>query len=171
MPRSGASHGSRSTRRRVAVALCGLAQLGHAHWFFGNLYEAIVKVPDRLALSVHTDVEQAVSPLGPGSPVRYYAAAAPATLPAVLAAGVFGWDDRNSRAMLAAAAGCSILGGAAGAYLVRAVNMRLFFDPQPLAEGERDTLLRTWYLVNGARLVVTGAAGLAAHKARARLAQ
>ena len=27
-----------------------IAQVGYAHWFFGNLYEAVVRVPDRLAM-------------------------------------------------------------------------------------------------------------------------
>ena len=33
------------TRRRVLVVLLALAILGHAHWFFGNLYEAVVLIP------------------------------------------------------------------------------------------------------------------------------
>jgi hypothetical protein len=32
-------------RRRVLVVLLALAVLGHAHWFFGNLYEAVVLIP------------------------------------------------------------------------------------------------------------------------------
>jgi hypothetical protein len=35
-------------QKRIATIL-SVAQLGYAHWFFGNLYEAIVKVPSRLA--------------------------------------------------------------------------------------------------------------------------
>ena len=37
--------GSWSPRRRATGSLLTIAQLGHAHWFFGNLYEATVKVP------------------------------------------------------------------------------------------------------------------------------
>ena len=33
------------TRRRLLVVLLALAVLGHAHWFFGNLYEAVVLIP------------------------------------------------------------------------------------------------------------------------------
>jgi len=38
----------RSRPRRAALWLA-IAQLGYAHWFFGNVYEAVVRVPDRLA--------------------------------------------------------------------------------------------------------------------------
>jgi hypothetical protein len=37
--------GSLSPRRRATGTLLTIAQLGYAHWFFGNLYEAIVKIP------------------------------------------------------------------------------------------------------------------------------
>lgn len=61
-------------RHRVAVGLLALAQVGHAQWFLGNLYEAIVKVPDLLArhdAGSNRDGKGALSPFGPGSPVRY----------------------------------------------------------------------------------------------------
>jgi hypothetical protein len=131
-----------------------------------------VRVPDLLGR--HDEVPGrggALSPLGPGSPVRYYAAAMPATTPAVLAAAACGWDRRESRSWLATAAACSIAGSAASVYLVRAVNLRLFFGDQPLGADERDRLLRTWYRVNAARIAVAGGTLLAAHKARTRLLQ
>lgn len=157
-------------RRRLAAALPGLTQLGHAHWFFGNLYEAVVKIPDRLAShDSPRGSEGAVSPFGPGSPVRYYAAAAPATSPAVIAAAVLGWGNRSSRPWLVSAVACSVLGSAATAYLVRAINLKLFFNAEPLAAAEQEVLLRTWYRVNAVRLVLAGAAGVSAHQAKSRL--
>jgi hypothetical protein len=36
-----------STQR--VCTLLSIAQLGYAHWFFGNLYEAVVRAPDRVA--------------------------------------------------------------------------------------------------------------------------
>ncbi|MQA78468.1 MAG: hypothetical protein GEV10_08315 [Streptosporangiales bacterium] len=131
-----------------------------------------MKVPDRLA--AHGSPRRSgsvVSPLGAGSPVRYYAAAAPATSPAVLAAVVTGWDDRSGRRWLLTAATCSIVGGALGAYLVRAVNLRLFFGTRSVTGDERAMLLQTWYRVNAIRLVATGGAWFAAYKARSRLLQ
>lgn len=158
----------RMSRHRVAGRLLGLAQLGHANWFFGNLYEAIVQVPDLLA-SYRRSTDQAMSPVGPGSPVRYYAATVPATFPALIAAAVVAWDDRRSRPWLITAAACSVSGAALTAYLVPTVNMKLFFGTQAPTTAEQQHLLRTWYRFNTARLAVTGAAWLAAGKARSRL--
>jgi hypothetical protein len=49
-----------------------VARAGLAHWFFGNLYEAIVHVPERLT------PDDAL--FTAGSPVRYYLPVAPVTL-------------------------------------------------------------------------------------------
>lgn len=38
-----------AARPKRVAALLTIAQLGYAQWFFGNLYEAVVRVPDRLA--------------------------------------------------------------------------------------------------------------------------
>jgi hypothetical protein len=156
------------SRYRVASSLLGLAQLGHAQWFFGNLYEAVVKVPDLLA-SRGRGTDPPLSPVGPGSPVRYYAAAVPATFPAVIAAAVAGWDNRSSRPWLVTAAACSVCGAAVTAYLVPAVNLKLFFSNQELTATEREDLLRTWYRASALRLAATGVAWLAAGRARSRL--
>ena len=136
----------------------GVAEFAHAQWFFGNLYEAVVRVPDLLA-------EQPVttSPFGHGSPVRYYAAAVPGTFPAVLAAAV---GSRRDRASLLAAAACSVAGAGITGYLVRTVNRRLFFGAETLTPEERDDLLRTWYRLNSVRLAAIAAAWLATHSAR-----
>lgn len=158
--------GSARRRRNITAGLLGLVQLGHAYWFFGNLYEATARIPDRLAAR---STERVLSPFGPGSPARYYVPAAPATFPAAVAAAVSGWSWRRSRGWLIATAACSISGGAATAYLVRTVNMKLFFRAQPLTATERETLLHTWYCVNAFRLVAGGGAWLAAQKARSRL--
>src|ERR671937_2872016 len=82
-----------TSRRRVAAAFLGIAGWGHAHWFFGNLYEAVVRVPHRLA-SERSAGGTATSPFGAGSPVLYYVPAMPATSPAALAALMFGWNNR-----------------------------------------------------------------------------
>lgn len=146
---------------RVTNALLGLTQLGHAAWFFGNLYEAVAKVPDRMATG-----ERGTSPLGPGSPVRYYAAAGPVAVAPLVAAAVL---DRDLRPYLVPAAACSLAAAAATGYLVKTVNLKLFFGTEPVGADERATLLRTWYRVNAVRLGLAGAALAAAGIARARL--
>ncbi|MET9019556.1 anthrone oxygenase family protein [Actinopolymorpha sp. NPDC004070] len=154
-------------RRRLTGRLLTLAQLGHAHWFFGNLYEAVVRVPDRLAAGA--ECERAHSPLGPGSPLRYYVPAVPATFPASLAAVWSGWDDcPESRRWLVVAASCSISGAAVTAVLVP-LNLRLFFATEQSPAAEREELLRTWYRLNALRLATTAAAWIATRQAAARI--
>lgn len=146
---------------RAAYRLLGVARTGQAAWFFGNLYEAVVPVPDHLP-----------SPggvLAPGSPVRYYAAAAPAAVPTLLAAVALGWPARQGRPWLALSAAGTVAGVAATAYLVRTVNLRLYYGTDPVPDAERAALLRRWHRVNAARLAVTGVAWLAAGRARTRL--
>jgi hypothetical protein len=155
-------------RRRVAAVLLDASRFGHAQWFFGNLYEAVVRVPHRLA-SEQRDRNGTASPLGQGSPLRYYVPAVPATFPAAAAALISGWSDREIRLWLVGGAVCSLSGAAATAYLVRTVNMKLFFGDQRLAVDERERLLRQWYRLNAVRLVASGGAWLAARTARSRL--
>ncbi|HEX3647093.1 MAG TPA: anthrone oxygenase family protein [Pseudonocardiaceae bacterium] len=146
---------------RTAARLLGVAQVGQAGWFFGNLYEAVVPVPDHLP--------PVGTPLASGSPVRYYAAAGPAAVPTLLAAAALGWPAKDSRAWLALSAACTLAGVAATAHLVRTVNLRLFQDTGPVAADERAALLRRWHRVNAVRLALTGVAWLAAGRARAGL--
>jgi hypothetical protein len=145
--------------------LLTVAQTGHAYWFFGNLYEAVVKIPDLLA-SEHPDQRRSV--FSPGSPARYYAPAAPVTFAATLGALAAGWHMPGRRRWIAAAAAATISGGALGVYLVRVINLRLFFSGQQLTATERETLLRAWYRLNALRLIAVGGAWLAAQKARSR---
>ena len=105
-----------------------------------------------------------MTPLERGSPVRYYAATAPVTFPALIAATVAGWHDRSRRPWLVTATALSISGAGITAYLVRAVNLDLFFRVQVTAE-DRENLLRTWHRLNMVRLAVTGSAWLAARRA------
>lgn len=157
-------------RRRATAALLALARLGYAHWFFGNLYEAVVRVPDHLARTGTAAAEDGrpTALLRPGSPVAYYVPGAPITVGATLGALVAGWDTPGDRRWLATAAACTLSGVAATAYLVRAVNLRLFFARESVSPAERDRLLRTWYRLNGFRLVAVGGAWLAAHRAASR---
>jgi hypothetical protein len=152
-------------RKRVA-ALLTLAQLGYAHWFFGNLYEAVVRVPDRLA-----EDRPLPSVLSSGSPLRYYLPGIPVVLGATLSALVAGWPSRYDRPWLGAAAASTLSGLILTVYLVRAVNLRLFVAGQNLSPGDQDRLLRIWYRVNAVRLLTVGSAWLIAARLRwARLA-
>jgi Domain of unknown function (DUF1772) len=156
-------------QQRFTTRLLDLAQLGHAHWLFGNIYEAVVKVPDRLAAEHAARVSvdgRAASLFEPGSPVRYYIPAAPLTLAATLGAVVTGWRTARARRWLATAAAGSMTGAAATAYLVRRVNPPLLYSADPPSPAARHDLVRTWHRINLLRVAAAGVALYATHRAR-----
>jgi hypothetical protein len=159
--------GQTSSDRRDAFAdrLLGVAEFTHAHWFFGNLYEALVKIPDRVAAS-EASPGLPRTPFGAGSPGRYYVPIAPLCAPAAVAALLSGWEHSDSRPWLIAGAASSITGAAATAYLLRSINPTLFFSPQPLDEARRKPLLKRWYRVHALRLTASAVALAAIHQAR-----
>jgi hypothetical protein len=102
-----------SYRRPATAGLLTLAQLSYSHWFFGNLYEAIVKVPNRLAddYEPSTQVDRRMpSIVSAGSPVRYYLPMTPLAIGAPLVALAAGWNNSRSRPWLAATAVGTITG-------------------------------------------------------------
>lgn len=162
---------SSSRRQRTAAALLTLAQVGQAQWFFGNLYEAVVKVPDRLAgqrdLAVPAGQPVTVRAImRAGSPVRYYLPAGPTAAGAAMAALVAGWDGSSSRRWLAASAVASLSGAALTTCIVSEVNISLFFASDPPTAAERAALLRRWHRVNMIRLAVAAAAWATAQRAK-----
>jgi hypothetical protein len=97
-------------QKRVATLLT-IAQLGYAHWFFGNLYEAVVRVPDRLAKDYAPGVadRRLAFVRSAGSPVRYYRPGVPVVLGATPSALVAGWTSRHDRPWLGATAVSALL--------------------------------------------------------------
>lgn len=159
--------GQTSSGRRDLLAdrLLGVAEFSHAHWFFGNLYEVLVKIPHRVAAS-EASPGLPRSPFGAGSPGRYYAPIAPINTPVAIAALLAGWNKSDSRVWLVAAAASSATGAAATAYLLRSINPVLFFSPHPLSEMRRKPLLKRWYRVHAVRLTASAVALVAIHQAR-----
>lgn len=159
--------GQTSSGRRDILAdrILGVAEFSHAHWFFGNLYEVLGKIPHRVA-AAEASRELPRSPFGAGSPGRYYAPIAPINAPAAIAALVAGWNHADSRPWLLVAAASSTTGAAATAYLLRSINPDLFFSPQPLSETRRNPLLKRWYRVHAVRLAASAVALAAIHEAR-----
>jgi hypothetical protein len=144
-------------RPRHIARLQTAARLGLAHWFFGNLYEEVVRMPARIA-----DHPSPGGPFAPGSPVRYYLPAAPVTLATTLACVAAGWHRRADRQTLAAAGLLTATGAALTGHLVRAVNLRLLEDAKrPADPEERQRLVEHWHRVNRIRLVVVAAAAIA----------
>ena len=140
------------------MKLLSMTQLAYAHWFFGNLYEAVVHVPDRLA----SEDQRLDSLVSPGSPVRYYLPGIPVLIGGTVAAAASGWKVRGERPWLLALGSTTFAGLAATVYLVQRVNRRLFVAGQPVEPAEREQLLRMWYRLNLVRLAAAGAAMLVA---------
>ncbi|MEZ2390474.1 hypothetical protein AB6813_13170 [bacterium RCC_150] len=145
--------------------LLTFAEFTHAHWFFGNLYEALAKVPHRVAATEAT-MELSRTPFGAGSPGRYYVPLGPLNVPAAVGSLVAGWKREDSRPWLILAAASSAIGGAATAYVLRSLNPPLFFSPEPLSDEKRKPLLKKWYRVHGVRLAASAVALAAIHHAR-----
>jgi hypothetical protein len=161
---------SATHQARCTATLLELAQLAHAQWFFGNVYEAVVRVPERLADSVRDGIDQRPATLlGAGSPVRYYVPAAPIAVASTVGAVITARGNARGRRWLAISSGCWLSGAALTAYLVRKVNITLFFAsdaaalPSPV---DREALLRTWYRLNVLRIAAAGGALFATYRAK-----
>jgi Domain of unknown function (DUF1772) len=159
-----------ATSRQLNRLLLDLAQLGHAQWLFGNIYEAVVKIPERLAAEPSAPAPAGAGPgrpsvLAPGSPLRYYAPAALITLAATAAAVSRGWQVDGARRWLTVTAGCSIAALLITGYLIRTVNLKVMFAATSPPPAERDALIRTWYRLNRVRIAAAAGALLAANRA------
>jgi hypothetical protein len=114
--------------RRLFLGLMACAVLGHAHWFFGNLYEGLVLAPGWTSVA-GGPLAVADGVLAPGSPVRYYIPITPLTVLVTLAAVAAGrrTAPTTRRALLIGLA-LTIAGAAVTGYLVTQINLELFFD-------------------------------------------
>jgi hypothetical protein len=126
------------------------AQLGQAGWFFGNLYEGVVGMPQLLM-----DARPMRQPrlLATGSPVRYFVPVAAVALGATGITLSKSWRSGAAPRLTTAAA--ASVGAALGlsAYLIRMVNLPLLTSSEPLTDPERRRLAAIWHRTNAARLV------------------
>jgi len=112
-----------------------------------------------------------MSVLGSGSPVKYFLPGVPVVVGATLSAMIKGWKWRSERPWFVSLALSTLLGFAVTAYLVRTVNIKLFFARQRLTEPDRPHLLRIWYRANILRLLTAGCALLVAAHLTSRLSR
>jgi anthrone oxygenase-like protein len=166
MPHFLARHFPDTTATALSIARFGLAQA-----FFGNVYEAVARIPDRLARERDLAVpagEAVTLPamLRSGSPVRFHLPVGPVVLGATASALVAGRGAPPARRRwsMVSAAG-TLVAVSSTAYVVRAINVPLFFAPDAPAPGEREALLRRWHALNTVRTVATAVAWAAARRA------
>ncbi len=152
--------GKQGMRSRAVWA--AVARLGQVHWFFGNVYEAMVDMPQLLA---DARSDRAPKLLGAGSPLRYYLPVAPVTLAATAATLVDHWRSGGDRRVIITAAVSTTAATALTAYLVRTVNLRLLRSNEPLSATEVRRLLRLWHRGNLLRLLALTVAIWALHLA------
>ncbi|GAA3388513.1 hypothetical protein [Cryptosporangium minutisporangium] len=140
------------------VALTCLAVLGHAHWFFGNLYEAIVLAPGWRSMA-DEPLSVGGGVLAPGSPVRYYVPITPLTVLVTVSAGIAGWRTPDGpHPALGLGVALSLISAAVTGYIVARVNLPLFFVADTPAE-QKVMLARRWARLNYIRLTTLGATG------------
>ncbi len=151
-------------RKTRIVRLLGIANVAYAHWFFGNLYEAVARIPDHFSDKYKEGERDDRLPtiISRGSPARYYVPGVPVVVGATLSIVLAGWKSRRDRPWLAALAVNAVSGLAVTVYLMRAVNLKLFVRGQRLASGDRQRLLNKWYRLNAFRLLAVGAAWIVA---------
>jgi hypothetical protein len=131
--------------------------LGHAHWFFGNLYEGLVLAPGWASVA-GGPLEVAGGVLAEGSPVRYYIPITPLTVLVTAAAALAGWRARSPAGrMLLAGLTLTVAGAAVTGYMVGQINLDLFFDAAT-APDRREALADRWVLWNYVRLATVGGA-------------
>jgi Domain of unknown function (DUF1772) len=156
--RKGGDVRNRLSNRGTKSRWAAVAGLGQIHWFFGNVYEAVVDVPQLL---VDAQPNRVPRLLGAGSPLRYYVPAAPVTLVATVVALVGSWRSGGDRTMIATAAASTAGAAAVTAYLVKIVNLRLLGGGTPISAAEGRSLVSTWQRGNLVRLLLLGIAALA----------
>ncbi|MEN3616082.1 anthrone oxygenase family protein [Plantactinospora sp. ZYX-F-223] len=162
----------RPARHQFTDALLTVAQFGQAHLFFGNLYEAVVKVPDRFA--EHRDLAtppgataSLASLLRPGSPVLYFVPSGPITVAMAVGALATGWRGPN-RHWLTASAAATVAMALQTAHLNRTVNRPLFLHQTEPTTAERTALLRRWYRMNAIRMATLAIGWVTARQAKTR---
>jgi hypothetical protein len=96
--------------------------------------------------------------MGPGSPVRYYAPAAPLAFGGTAVALVGSWRSGGDRYLITATAVSMASAAALSAYLIRSVNVQLLISDEPLSERDRHRLVATWHRTNAVRLVALAVA-------------
>lgn len=144
------------------------ARLGLTAWFFGNLYEGLVGMPQLLA---DAQPRRAPGLMGPGSPVRYYAPAAPLAFGGTTVSLVKSWKSGSDRRSITVTTVSLASAAALSAYLIRSANLHLLTSDTALSEHDRHRMVATWHATNAMRLVALAVAWASLSRATAERSQ
>ena len=130
-----------------------------AQWFFGNLYEAIALVPNLMPLiALKSRAGEALFKTKARSPIVYYVPASALALLLLAVLTATAWLRHAAGVpYIVSACGLVLLGGVLTVYIVRSINLELFFEP-PADLVRADRLLVKWQLLNYLRLTLSLAA-------------
>lgn len=134
-----------------------------AQWFFGNLYEAVALVPNLVSLFKLTNRSgEALFKSKMRSPVAYYVPAVALVVPIEIKLAVVSVRDHAPGAgFIVASCILHFVGIGITFYMVRNINLYLFFKPQVDLLRTRK-LLHTWSVLNFIRIPVAAAALISA---------
>jgi hypothetical protein len=150
--------------RRTLIGAISASQCGYGWWLCGNVYEALVRVPEHLANGGRLS-----SIFAFGSPVLYYLPGLLLVLGGTTLALIAGWKTRIERKPLIGMATFIFIGICATAYLVPAVNLKLFVVGPLVTPTEQLRLLHLWHRVNVLRIIATACAWLIAARILGRV--
>jgi hypothetical protein len=139
---------------------CGawLTLLLLTEWVLGNLYEAVTFIPNAISLiELKSRAGEAVFKTKARSPIVYYVPASSLALVLMSVSAVDGVFRRKPETpYVLAALSLSFVAGGLTLYVVRHINLDLFFKPQTdFARARR--LLDTWATLNYLRLTIGSA--------------
>ena len=146
----------------MAETLSWLTLLLLAQWFFGNLYEGVVLVPNlRSLIETKSRAGGALFETKRSSPVAYYVPVSLMMVPLIITLTIRAWlDHRPGLPYITFACLPLALGLALTVYIVRAISLPLFFHAQ-LDLTQTEKLLKRWKALNCVRLLLAGSSLLA----------
>lgn len=156
----------RPTRDRWLARLVGFALATHAMWFFGNLYEQLLLVPNGVVATA-AQVAAYNAFFAVTQPIVFYV---PVTQLGFVATAIAAWLARGRGPVarrLGLAALLSALGLGLTAWIVVRYNLRLWLgDVTRFTDADVQAMVVRWGAWNAARLLVVGVAAIALLRAR-----
>jgi hypothetical protein len=139
--------------RARAAALFGLAA-----WFCGNAYEQVVIVPNLAFGDARAAMVAFRAFFWATNPALYYVPLGPLVLVSTALCLSASWRDPLRRRHVSRALWAVVLAMLLTAYVVRRINLRLFFGPVLVDAAVARALARQWLALNLARMALAAGA-------------